>query len=88
MFNSILKDSLPVLGKYAPMVATALGYPTAGAVAFGILNALYELTSKHVLEAPSAINKNPELLKKAEGNFVNWAHNNLEKDENNEFKFV
>lgn len=87
MFNSIFNDALPVLGKYAPMVATALGHPAAGAVAFGILNAIYELTNKHVLEASETIKKNPQLLKKVEGEFVNWAQENLDKDDDGHFKF-
>ena len=88
MFNSIFKDCLPVMQKYAPLIATALGYPGAGAVAFGILNSVYNLTGSHVLEAANTINNSPtSMLTEAEGNFFKWANEHLPTEIDGEVKF-
>lgn len=88
MFNSIFKDCLPIIEKYAPLIATALGYPEAGAVAFGILNSVYNLTNGHALDAAKTINEgDPKILEEAEGNFLKWANEHLPTEIDGEIKF-
>lgn len=78
MFDFLFKDCLPVLEEYAPLIAKAIGFPNAGAIAFSILNQIFNLTNNPVGHTPDIINKSdPDVLRNAERMFLDWLIKNI-----------
>jgi hypothetical protein len=88
MFNVLLKDAMPLIEKLCPVIFSALGFPVAGSIAMTILNEVFDLQGKPLLDAPHIINEAPEFkFKDAEDRFLAWARQNMPLEVDGEIKF-
>lgn len=78
MFKEVLADVFPLIEKFAPTVANALGSPWAGAVSIGVLNLLGNAFGvnpadpKNLCTHIQATSDAEGILSQLEFNFADW----------------
>lgn len=82
MLKDIFGEAFPILEKFAPLLAGAVGSPGASfgtAVALNVLARAFDLPPNELGQIKEAIVSDPEAqnkLETIEGNFSNWFKNN------------